>query len=117
MNIVVFILIGAALLGGLLYSLLRALRRAPAISPAADEQAVISIYQNRLQQARQQFDNSELDANDYEQAQQDLSAALGYELQSNAQDPARPAKSGKALSWTLGLALPLLAASLYLWLG
>ncbi|HEX5055012.1 MAG TPA: c-type cytochrome biogenesis protein CcmI [Gammaproteobacteria bacterium] len=117
MNVAIFVLIGVALLGGLLFSLLRALRRSPAVSPAADEQAVISIYQNRLQQARQQFDNGELDANGYEQAQQDLSDALGYELQSGAQDQARPAKPGKALSWTLGLALPLLAASLYLWLG
>ena len=41
MNIFVFVLTGAVLLGGLLYSLLRALRRAQTASPAVDEQTAV----------------------------------------------------------------------------
>lgn len=121
MNAVLFWLIGAALLAGLLYSLLKTLRRPPqASTPGTEEQTLVSIYQNRLQLAQQQFDNGELDALEYEQAKQELSNALALELQNPAPVKSKPApaiKPGKSGAWTLGIALPLLAVSLYLLLG
>lgn len=119
MNVILFGLFATVLLGGLLYSVLRTLRRAPQPEAAkADEQTVVSIYQNRLQLAQQQFENGELDAQEYEQARQELSQALAYELQSlPPQQSARPGKTGSALGWSLAIGLPLLAVSLYLLLG
>lgn len=119
MNAIVFWLLGAALLAGLLYSLLRALRRPQRSSmPGGEEQTLVSIYQNRLQLARQQFENGELDAQEYEQARQELSNALALELQNPAPDrPAPVVKPGRFGSLSLGVALPLLAVSLYLSLG
>lgn len=119
MNVVIFGLLGAALLAGLLYSLLRALRQPQqAATPKGEEQTLVSIYQNRLQLAQQQFENGELDAQEYERARQELSNALALELQNPAPDKPAPAvKPGKAGAWALGIALPLLAVSLYLMLG
>lgn len=119
MNAIIFWLLGVALLAGLLYSLLRALRRPQqASTPKGEEQTLVSIYQNRLQLAQQQFENGELDAQEYERARQELSTALALELHNPA--PVKPApavKPGRFGAWALGFALPLLAVSLYLMLG
>jgi cytochrome c-type biogenesis protein CcmH len=119
MNAVIFGLLGAALLAGLLYTLIRTLRRPLAVTASPiDEQAVISIYQQRLQQVQQQFDNGELDSQEHEQAREELSRALAYELQnlitSSAHNTARP---GNAVIWTFAGAIPLLAIALYLLTG
>lgn len=119
MNNIIFLLTGAVLLAGLLYSLIRALRRSlPPAASKADEQTVISIYQNRLQLAEQQFENGELDRQEYEQARQELSTALAYELQNQAQKGA-PLKSKSAgpVAWVLAICIPSLALLLYLLLG
>lgn len=119
MNAAIFGLLAAALLAGMLYTLIRTLRRpqAAAVSPA-DEQMIISIYQQRLQQAQQQFDNGELDSQEHEHAREELSRALAYELQnqvkSSAQKTTRP---GKAAIWVFAGAIPLLAIALYLLVG
>jgi cytochrome c-type biogenesis protein CcmH len=118
MNIALFSLLGTVLLAGLLYTLLRTLRRPRQEATArAGEQTIIAIYQNRLQQAQQQFDNGELDQQEYEQAREELSGALGYELQNQAQNRAQPGKAGSSINWVLGIGIPLLAVSLYLLLG
>jgi cytochrome c-type biogenesis protein CcmH len=117
MNIAIFCLFGVTLSAGLLFSLLRVLRPSRQFPGQTDEQALISIYENRRQLARQQFDNGELDGPGYELAQQELSTALAYELQNRAQTAVQPEKAGKSIAWVLSLALPLLAATLYLLLG
>jgi cytochrome c-type biogenesis protein CcmH len=119
MNAVIFGLLGAALLAGLLYTLIRPLRRpqAVAVTPA-DEQLIISIYQQRLQQAQQQFENGELDTREHAQAREELSRALAYELQNKVKGGAnKAAMPGKAAVWAFAGAIPLLAIALYLLVG
>jgi cytochrome c-type biogenesis protein CcmH len=120
MNMVIFGLLGAVLLAGLVYSLVRTLRRPPqAASPKADEQAIVAIYQNRLQQVERQFGNGELDKQEYQQAQDELSKGLAYELQNQAPQKKGSQKSapGNAVTWGLAFGIPLFAVSLYLLLG
>jgi cytochrome c-type biogenesis protein CcmH len=119
MNAIIFGLLATALLAGLLYTLIRTLRRPQAaVTAAADEQTVISIYQQRLQQTQQQFDNGELDTQEHEQAREELSRALAYELQNRVKSSARKtAGPGKAAIWAFAGAIPLLAIALYLLVG
>ncbi|HEY3487431.1 MAG TPA: c-type cytochrome biogenesis protein CcmI [Gammaproteobacteria bacterium] len=118
MNSVLFAVIGATLLAAFLYTLIRSMHRPrPLPTAGANEQLVVAIYQNRLQQLQLQFDNGELGQQDYEQAQQELSRTLAHELQTAAQTPAQPGKSGKLTAWALALIIPLLAVSMYLLLG
>ncbi len=119
MNAIVFCVLGLSLLAGLMYSLLRTLRRPQqGASPKADEQAIVAIYQNRLQQTEQQFENGELDKQEYMQAREELSNGLAYELQNQTrQSDARKSKPAGPVSWVLGIGIPLFAVSLYLLLG
>jgi cytochrome c-type biogenesis protein CcmH len=119
MNAVIFGLLGVTLLAGLLYSLIRALRRPQAVAATpADEQAIILIYQQRLQQAQQQFDNGELDTQEHEQAREELARALAYELQNRTKNSAHnTTRPGKVTVTGFASVISLLAIALYLLVG
>jgi cytochrome c-type biogenesis protein CcmH len=120
MNVVIFGLLGTIPLAGLVYSLVRTLRRPQqAASSKADEQMIVAIYQNRLQQAEQQFERGELDQQQYKQAQQELSNTLAYELQNQVPQKKSAQKNGpeRLVTWVLAIGIPLVAISLYLLLG